>query len=52
MMKKALDHWTQKLDPRADFTDDDWENFYLDYDFQNVDELYLDDYQPLGFEWE
>ena len=20
MMKKALDHWTQKLDPRADFT--------------------------------
>tara|TARA_B100000214_G_scaffold303859_1_gene234601 strand:+ start:759 stop:1379 length:621 start_codon:yes stop_codon:yes gene_type:complete len=26
--------------------------YKLDYDFQNVDELYLDDYQPLGFEWE
>ena len=28
-------------------------DFYkLDYDFQDVNELYLDDYQPLGFEWE
>lgn len=26
--------------------------YKLDYDFQDVDELYLDDYQPLGFEWE
>ena len=26
--------------------------YKLDYDFQDVNELYLDDYQPLGFEWE
>lgn len=28
--------------------------YKLDYDFQSIDELYLDDYQPLGFagEWE
>jgi hypothetical protein len=32
MMKKALDHWREKLDPRSSFTDDDWENFYADYD--------------------
>ena len=26
-------------------------NMNLDYDFQDVDELYLDDYKPVGFVW-
>ena len=29
----------------------DIEEYDLDYDFQNVDELYLDDYKPVGFMW-
>ena len=27
----------------------DIEEYDLDYDFQNVNELYLDDYKPVGF---
>ena len=29
----------------------DIEEYELDYDFQDVDELYLDDYKPVGFVW-
>ena len=29
----------------------DIEFYKLDYDFQDINELYLDDYQPLGFDW-
>ena len=35
-----------------DFAQADIDLYKLDYDFQDVNELYLDDYQPLGFEWE
>ena len=30
---------------------EDIKTYELDYDFQNVEELYLEDYQPLFFEW-
>ena len=29
----------------------DIEEYELDYDFQDVNELYLDDYKPVGFVW-
>lgn len=48
---------TDQLNPSSEDMDQskiDADLYKLDYDFQNIDELYLDDYQPLGFagEWE
>lgn len=31
--------------------DEDIEKYELDYDFKNIDDLYLEDYKPLDFEW-
>tara|TARA_R110000744_G_scaffold126978_5_gene233663 strand:- start:245 stop:517 length:273 start_codon:yes stop_codon:yes gene_type:complete len=48
---------TDQLNPSSEDVSQsniDVDLYKLDYDFQNIDELYLDDYQPLGFagEWE
>jgi len=48
---------TDQLNPSKEDIEEsniDVDLYKLDYDFQNIDELYLDDYQPLGFagEWE
>ena len=49
---RSLDATKKDYPDEEDFAqaDLDIEAYNLDYDFKDVDELYLDDYEPLGFD--